>query len=157
TLTVNLLTSPQYLWSIIPVSAMWLVLPVLGVPFAKKKLTPLMLVLDNVTVSIFLVIIDYVVDGQEWAMSYVVPFVLFGSALIVTIIVLCRKMTWRELFLFQLSIAAICFIPVIASRFFDFVFWPSAASAVYGIITIVGMLIFGDKSLKYETKKRFHF
>ncbi|MDP4089583.1 MAG: DUF6320 domain-containing protein, partial [Bacillota bacterium] len=47
TLTVNLLTSPQYLWSIIPVSAMWLVLPVLGVPFAKKKLTPLMLVLDN--------------------------------------------------------------------------------------------------------------
>jgi hypothetical protein len=136
---------------------MWLLLPVLGIPFAKKKITPLMIVLDNIAVCIFLVILDATVDKQEWAMSYVVPFVLFGSAFIVTIIVLLKKMTWRELYLFQLSIAAICFMPIIARIFFVFVFWPSIISAVYGLITIIAMIIFSDKRLKFESKKRFHF
>lgn len=157
TLVVNLLTPGHYLWSVVPIAAIWLLFPVIVLPLAKRKLTPMMIVLDNITISIFLIIVDSMVDAREWAMSYVVPFILFGSALIVTIIVVSKKMTWRELYLFQMSIAAICFIPIIASCFFNFVFWPSVASAVYGIITIIGMLIFGDKSLQFETKKRFHF
>jgi hypothetical protein len=94
---------------------------------------------------------------RGWAMGRVVPFVLSGSSMVVTIVVMFTKMTWRRLYLFEMAIAIICFIPLIMSGFFDFVFWPSIVSAAYGLITIIGMIIFGDRRLKYEAKKRFHF
>lgn len=155
--TVNILTLDNYLWSIIPICALWLLLPIIGVPINKGRITPLMIVMDNVLICIFLVILDITVGSGDWAMSYVVPFVLSGSALIVTIIVLLRKMTWKELYLFQLSIVFVCFIPIIARIFFTFMFWPSIVSAVYGILTIFAMFIFSDKDMKFESKKRFHF
>lgn len=155
--TINVLTFSTTLWSVVPISAIWLLIPVISLPFAKKKVTPLMIVLDNILICLFLLILDAATGKDEWAMSYVVPFILSGSSFTITIIVLLKKLTWKELYLFQLSIAAICFIPIVARVFFVFVFWPSIVSAVYGLITIIAMLIFSDKQLKFESKKRFHF
>jgi predicted nucleic acid-binding Zn ribbon protein len=156
-LTINILTPYKYFWSIIPVSAVFVIWQVVGVPIYKKTITPFMIFIDNAIISIFLIIIDLTIGNKGWAISYAVPFILFGSALIVTIIVIYIKMTWKEFYYFQLSIAAICFIPIIARAFFKFVFWPSLLSAAYGLITIIGMIIFGDKRFKHELKKRFHF
>lgn len=154
---VNMLTPHKFIWSIIPGTAIWMLWLSIAVPFIKRKITPRMIVIDNVMISIFLIIIDVTFKQDAWAMSYVVPFVLSGSALIVTIIVLCLKMTWKEFYYYQLAIAIICFIPLIARCYFNFIIWPSIVSAIYGAITIIGMLIFGDKKLKFEAKKRLHF
>lgn len=154
---VNMLTSYEYLWSMIPISAMWLLWMVIGIPIIKRKVTPLMIALDNVVVSIFLNIIDVTLDQQGWAMSYAVPFVLCGSALIITIIIMVTRINWKEFYLFQMVIVAICFVPIIFRIFFSFIFWPSVVSAGYGLVTILGMLILGNKRFKHEMKKRFHF
>ncbi len=154
---VNMFTPHRYLWGIIPIAGVWLALLVFGVPITKKRITSSMIILDNIAISIFLIIVDVTLGQNGWAMSYVVPFVLSGSALVVTIIVMFTKMTWKEFYLFQMAIVVICFIPIIARSFFNFVLWPSIISAAYGLITILAMIIFGDKKLKYEIKKRFHF
>jgi hypothetical protein len=155
--TINMITLDRYLWSIIPICAMWLLWLYLGVPIIKKKITPLMIVLNNGIVSIFLIIVDITTGNKGWAMSYVVSFILFGSALIVTIVALLTKITWKKFYLSQMTIVVICFIPLITRIFFSFVFWPSIVAATYGVITILGMLIFSYKKFKYETKKQFHF
>lgn len=154
---VNMFTPHRYLWGIIPIAGVWLALLVFGVPITKKRITSSMIILDNIVISIFLIIVDVTLGQNGWAMSYVVPFVLSGSALVVTLIVMFTKMTWKEFYLFQMAIVVICFIPIIARSFFNFVLWPSIISAAYGLITILAMIIFGDKKLKYEIKKRFHF
>lgn len=154
---VNMLTPYNNLWSFIAISAMWLLWLVFGVPIIKRKITPLMIVLDNIALGVFLNIIDMTLNQQGWAMSYVVPFILCGSALIITIIVKFTKLTWREFYLFQIAIVSICFIPIIIRIFFNFVLWPSLISAVYGLVTILGMLLFAYRKFKHETKKRFHF
>lgn len=153
---INMLTPHKYMWGITPIAGVWLALLVFGIPITKKKITPSMIILDNIAISIFLIIVDINLGYSGWAMSYVVPFILCGSALIVTIIVMYTKMTWKEFYLFQMAIVVICFIPIIARAYFDFVFWPSIISAAYGLVTILAMIIFGDKKLKYEIKKRFH-
>lgn len=154
---INMITLDKYLWSIIPISAIWLLWLYLGVPIIKKKITPLMIVLNNAIVSVFLIIVDITTGNKGWAMSYVVSFILFGSALVVTIIILLTKITWKKFYLSQMTIVVICFAPLIARIFFSFVFWPSIVAATYGVITILGMLIFSYKKFKYETKKQFHF
>lgn len=155
--TVNILTYSKYLWFIIPVSAIWLTFFLIGIPLFKRELTPKMIVLDTLASSAFLVLMDCVTGYKGWSMSYVVPFLIFGSSAATTCTVMLKKMTWKEFYLFQMSIVAICFIPILARIFFKFVFWPSIISAVYGLITIIGMFILGDRKFKFETKKRFHF
>jgi hypothetical protein len=154
---VNMFTPHRYLWGIIPITGVWLALLVLGVPLTKKKITSSMIILDNIAISMFLIIVDVTLGQNGWAMSYVVPFVLWGSSLVVTLVVMFTKMTWKEFYLFEMAIVVICFIPIIARTFFKFVLWPSIISAAYGLITLLAMIIFGDKKLKYEIKKRFHF
>lgn len=155
-LAVNLLTYENSLWSIIPISSVWLAFLILGLPITLRRITPFMIIMDNVILSFYLVIVDVATGYTGWAMGYAVPLMLFGSSLTVTIIVMCTRMTLRKFFLFQLAIAVICFIPLIMREFFDFVFWPSIVSAAYGFLTILGMLIFGDKKLRFEAKKRYH-
>lgn len=153
---INMLIPYKYLWSMIPISGMWLMWFVLGIPIIKKKVTPLMIIFDTVIVSIFLNVIDVTLNQNGWAMSYVVPFILSGSALIITVIILLTKVNWRSFYPFQLTIVIICFIPLVVRIFFSFLFWPSLVSAVYGLVTILGMLIFGYRKFKHETVKRFH-
>lgn len=156
-LMINLLTSQKYFWSFVVIFAVWNTFFILIKPFIKKKITAMMVVEDNILICIFLVVVDSTFKQNGWAMSYVVPFVIWGSSLIVTMIVICIKMTWKEFYLFEVSIAILCFIPIIVGLLFNYVLWPSIVSAVYGAITLIAMIIFGDKKFKYETKKRMHF
>jgi hypothetical protein len=155
--TINLLTPHRFIWSMIPISAVWLIWLVFGIPIIKKKITPLMIFQDNIIISIFLIIIDVTLKQNGWAMSYVVPFILSGSAFVITLMVMYIKMTWKEFYLFQMTIVAICFIPIVTRLFFRYEFGPSIVSAIYGLVTILAMAMFGDKKFKYETKKRLHF
>lgn len=153
---LNLLTPYKYFWSLIPISGMWLLWLVLGIPIIRKKITPAMIVLDNIIISIFLNIIDVTLTQQGWAISYVVPFILVGSTLAITIVFMLTKIDWKDYYPSQIAIVGLCFIPLIIRIFISFIFWPSVISAAYGFFTILGMIILGNKKFKHETKKRFH-
>jgi hypothetical protein len=154
---INLVTPHRYYWSIIPIFAVWMLWILFGVPLVKGTLTPLMMIFDNIIISILLIAIDTTFSLKGWTMSYIGPFVPSATALIITIIVVCLKTTWKEFYTFQMTIAAACCIPIATKLFYSFKLWPSVVSAIYGIVTILTMLIFGDKKFKYEAKKRLHF
>lgn len=153
---LNLITPHRYYWSIIPIASVWMLWILFGVPFTNRKLTPFMMILDNVIISVLLIIIDSTFDLKGWTMSYIGPFVPSGTAFIITIIVICLKTTWKEFYFFQITIVAACCIPIISKLFYNFELWPSIVSALYGLVTILAMIIFGDKRFKYEAKKRLH-
>jgi hypothetical protein len=154
--TVNMLTPHINLWSVTAIFGMWLAWLVVGIPIVKGRLTPMMIIIDDITISIFLYVVDRTFGNLGWAMDYAVPFVLCGSALVITVIVIAVKINWREFYLFQLAIVVICAIPLILREFMDFVLWPSIVSAIYGILTFIGIIILGNRKIKYETKKRLH-
>lgn len=154
---INLITPHKFYWSIITIASVWMLWVLFGIPFMNHKLTPLMMVIDNVIISVLLIIIDNTFHLKGWTMSCIGPFVPSATAFIITIIVVCLKTTWKEFYFFQITIAAVCCIPIISKLFYNFKLWPSIVSALYGIITILAMIIFGDKGFKYEAKKRLHF
>lgn len=156
-LGLNEITPHKYYWGIIPAAGVWLSWILVGIPIVKGKLTPLKIIQDDIIISFFLIVIDITFNLHGWTLSYIGPFVPSGTALIVTLIVAFLKTTWREFYLFQITIAAACFIPIILRIFINFELWPSLVSALYGFVTIMAMIIFGDKKFKYETKKRLHF
>jgi len=155
--SLNLITPHKYYWSIIPIFAVWMLWILFGIPIMKGKLAPLMMIFDNVIISILLIAIDTTFSLKGWTMSYIGPFVPSANALIITIIVVCLKTTWKEFYSFQMTIAVVCCLPIVTKLFYSFKLWPSIVSALYGIVTILAMIIFGDKKFKYEAKKRLHF
>ncbi|MBL4934514.1 hypothetical protein JK636_01935 [Clostridium sp. YIM B02515] len=154
---LNLITPHKYYWSIIPIFAVWMLWILFGVPIIKGKLAPLMMIFDNVIISILLIAIDTTFSLKGWTLSYIGPFVPLATAFIITIIVVCLKTTWKEFYSFQMTIAAVCCLPIVIKLLYSFKLWPSIVSALYGIVTILAMIIFGDKKFKYEAKKRLHF
>jgi len=154
---MNLITPHKYYWSFIPICAVWILWLLIGVPIMQRNLTPFMMIFDNVIISIFLIIIDTTFNLGGWTMSYIGPFIPSATALIITIIVVFLKTTWKEFYFFQITIAAACCMPIITKLFFNFELWPSIVSALYGVVTILAMIIFGDKRFKYEANKRLHF
>jgi hypothetical protein len=154
---INYVTPHKYYWSNVPIIAVWMLWILVGVPIRKGKLTPQMMIWDNVMLYLLLIVIDITFSLKGWTMSYIGPFVPLGTALIITIIVVCLKTTWKEFYLFQITIGAVCCIPIIAKLFYNFELWPSIVSMIYGMVTILAMIIFGDKKLKFEAKKRLHF
>jgi hypothetical protein len=100
--------------------------------------------------------LDRTFSKRGWALAYVIPFVLCGSALAMTIVITAARISWRHFYLFEGSMVIICCIPLILSRFMYFILWPSIVSAAYGLTTLIGMIVLGNRKLKHETKKRFH-
>jgi hypothetical protein len=154
---INLITPHRYYWSIIPIISVWMLWILLGIPIVKGRLAPSMMILDNVIISVLLISIDITFSLKGWTMSYIGPFIPSATALIITLISVFLKMTWKEFCYFQITIAVVCCIPIIAKLFYNFKLWPSIVSALYGIVCILAMLIFADKKFKNEAKKRLHF
>lgn len=155
-LVINMLVTPKMYWSITSIFGMWLIWITAGMPIIRGRITPLMILMDDIVISVFLYVIDITYGNTGWAMSYAVPLVLSGSALIITIIVVAARINWREFYLFELAIVIICITPIILRQFMDFVLWPSIASAAYGVFTFIGIIVLGHKKLTHETKKRLH-
>lgn len=155
-LVINLLTGPSFLWSLIPISGVWLLWLLIAVPVIKKKITPLMLIMDSLIISGVLIALDFFTGGEGWSINYVVPGILFCFSFTVTVIIMVNRMTRKKFWLFQFSIAFICILPVLVRFFIEFVLWPSLVAAAYGFVTIAGMFIFGDQTLKNEARKRLH-
>lgn len=153
---VNMLTPYISLWSAIAIYGMWLAWLVVGIPVIRKRISPFVIILDDIAISIFLYVIDINTGNLGWSLDYAIPFVLCGSALTITIIVISARINWREFYLFEFAIVIICFIPFILRRFMEFVFWPSIVSAIYGGLTFLGIIVMCSRKLKQETRKRLH-
>jgi hypothetical protein len=154
---INLFTHNKYKWNTVAILGVWMLWILFGAPIIKGRLTSLMLIIDNVIIWTLLIVIDSTVSLRIRTLGHVGPFIPSATGVIITLIAVYLKINWKEVYLYQMTIAALCSIPIIVELSYDFTFWPSIVSALYGVATILAMMIFGGKRFKYEAKKRLHF
>ena len=101
--------------------------------------------------------IERFLSGGHWALEYVVPFMTTAATLIIAVFSLAKSTQWREYIIYLMMITFFGFIPLVLFAFgIADVVWPSAASALFSFIILMGTIIFADHRLKNEVKKRFH-
>jgi hypothetical protein len=156
---VNILTyeNDQTLWAIIVILAMGYLWVLLRSTFKTKANAPTKLVIQMVTLSIFMFGIDYVTGYDKWSINYVIPFLSMASLLSIISLLVGNGVRFGEYSLYLFSSVLLGMIPFIL-WLFKLVdeLWPSLAAASLSIATIIGMLVFADKETKEEIKKRFH-
>ncbi len=111
-----------------------------------------------VSLGLVLYIIDYYTGNTKWSINYAIPFFLILATFAITLLILLKRVGRSEYLLSQLVIAVFGLVPLIFLPFgvLDVV-WPSVASGAYALITLGSTILFADRYVGDELKKRFHF
>lgn len=159
-LLVNLIYYNDNLWSLYVIGGsiyLWILFKstiLSKKPIAKK------LIIQMIFISLVVAIIDFasnktIING--WSVSYVIPALSFATTIANIIVVMIKRMKYSDYILYFLGTIFLGFVPFILYLFnITNILWPSLSAACLSIITILGMIIFGDRHTKDEIKKRLH-
>lgn len=154
---INLLAAPGFLWSLIVVAALaylWLSVPPLlrrGVNYAKR------IMFQVVFTSLLVVALDFIIGYRGWSVTFVIPALLDAAILAVAVMVVFNRVNWAQYIFYQLVIGVFGFVPLV-------LYLLDIAQNLVMVLVTAGLalasillsIIFGDKSLKSDFKRRFH-
>ena len=155
--TINMLNFSGTWWSLIVIGNilyMWI-----AVSTAVRRRTKLGLnvLIQAISLSALMVFIDMFSSHTNWALNYVVPFLLMTATMSITVIIIVLRMDSRSFILYFFLTALIGFIPILLLVIGQVnVVWPSLVSAIYSGLSLSSLFIFADRDTKQELKRRFH-
>lgn len=156
-LTINFASSGRISWSIIVlvnILYMWIAI---GTAIKRRARLGYNVMVQAVSLSALMVIFDFFAGHSNWALNYVVPFLLISAMISITIIIIVKRVAIGEFILYFVLTALMGFIPVIMLAVGQVtVRWPAITSAFYGGLSLISIFIFADNATKTELKKRFH-
>lgn len=157
-LLINLLTEPNKLWFLYVLGPVLYGLLLINHTILSKAHTGSKVIFQVIALSIMFFILDAASGSSKWSIHYVIPFLVMLATLFVTMIVLRKPMKWREYIGYLTTMVILGFLPVILFlSSWSTVLWPSAATALYALLTLIGMILFSEKAMKNEIVRRFHF
>lgn len=155
---INLLTNRNELWFLYVLGPVLYGVLFINHTILSKAHTGSKVIFQVIALSVMLFILDAASGGSRWSIHYVIPFLVSLATLFVTIIVLRKPMKWREYIGYMTTMVILGFLPVILFlSSWSTVLWPSAATALYALLTLIGMILFSEKTMKNEIVRRFHF
>lgn len=157
-LLINLLTDPDTLWFLYVLGPVLYGLLCINHTILSKAHTGSKVIFQVIVLSIMLFILDAASGSSKWSIHYVIPFLVTLATLFVTIIILRKPMKWSEYIGYMSTMVVLGFLPVILFlSSWSTVLWPSAVTALYALLTLIGMVLFSEKTMKNEIVRRFHF
>ncbi|WP_010096418.1 DUF6320 domain-containing protein [Ornithinibacillus scapharcae] len=156
-LLINFLVSPNHLWALYIVGAVIYLYVSINHTVYSFAHTGSKIVGQVISFSIMVILIDITSGFQRWSVNFVIPFLIITATLLITIIILFKRMRWQEYVGFILAMIVMGFLPIglyisgIATTL-----WACAITSLYALLTLIGMLTFSNKTFKEEFVRRFH-
>lgn len=157
-IVINLMSGANGFWSIaVLASALYAWLLVRHTVLSKVH--PGAKILAQVFgISGLLFVLNILSGSARWSVNYVFPFLVIAGTLLITIIIVSKRTTWKEYIGHIITLILLGFAPLILYAFgISQVLWTGVTAAAYAFLTLFGMLLFSDKGFKNELIRRFHF
>lgn len=158
-LVINLATYKENpaMWSLIPIGgiAYFWFLVTLGI-LSRHNIAFKFAALTTLLIGL-LILIDFRSDGGGWSYNYVMPLLLTLCNLSVSVIILIKRMDYRDYIVYLLMIVVFSIVPLVLLlvNVIDEA-WPALVSFGLAIFILSFIIFFFPKSIKDEIKKRFH-
>jgi hypothetical protein len=154
----NYLTYNGVIWSAITIAAIIYFWVLMTYSIKRNRNIASQILLQVICTSIFTVIMDNAIGYVGWSVNYVIPEIVILANISVLILVFVNRMYWNTYVINQIVIAICGLIPgVLFLCGLIKVPMPTIIATATSIIVLVVMMIFGDKTIKSELKRRFHF
>jgi len=155
---VNLYTDRERLWSAIIIAAILYFWTAISNLIRKNTNNAFKIFFQILIASLLAIIADIQLGNTGWALSYVVPSLFGLGSLGVIILIIYNRTNWSDYVLYQTFIALFGFVPFILYKTgLAESFVMSLISFVLSFLSLLATFFFGDRSIKNEFKRRFHF
>ncbi|MFS0562975.1 DUF6320 domain-containing protein [Terribacillus sp. 179-K 1B1 HS] len=156
-LLINVLVNMEYLWVLAVAGPVVYLFLSLNHTIFSLAHTGSKIVVQVLGLSIMLVSIDIMSGFHRWSVNFVIPFLIIAATLLITAIILKKRMRWQEYAGYILAMIVMGFLPIgLYITGVATILWACAVTSLYAFLTLIGMLIFSDKTLKEEFVRRFH-
>lgn len=155
--SANILVAGTYAWSLF-------ILGVLGSVWAslinlinQRKNIPKNIWYQVLTISAIALVWDFLTGWRGWSINYVIPLACVFAMISMAIISKIRKLHIEDYILYIIIDGLFGIVPVIfiIMGFLD-VLYPSVICIATSVISLATIIIFEDKSLIAEIKRRLH-
>lgn len=153
----NYLTYNGVIWSAITIAAIIYFWIIMTYSIKHNRNIASQILVQLLCVSILTVIMDNAIGYIGWSVNHVIPEIMILANVAVLILVFINRMYWHAYVLNQIVIAVCGLIPG-ALFLFGLIKTPlpTILATATSFIVLVAMIIFGDKTIKSELKRRFH-
>lgn len=155
---INLLVTPDFLWCLIVLAAAvycWTTIPPLlrkGVNFAKQ------ITFQIVLTALLAIALDFIIGFQGWSVDYVLPGLLCAGIAATCAMAIFNQTNWAQYALYQVLMGVFGFVPLL-------LYMLSISDSLVLVLVTAGLalasllitFLFGDRTVKEEFKRRFHF
>ncbi|MDD2376056.1 MAG: DUF6320 domain-containing protein [Clostridia bacterium] len=158
TIIINYATYNGLLWSVISIAFILYFWSIISHAIKHNINIAYKFLVQTICISLLTIIIDYIMGYTGWAVNYVVPELIITANIAVLILIIVNRMNWYNYVLYQMAIVILGFIPLIL--FFLGIIhepWSTTISVVVSLMILCGTMIFSDKNVKNELKRRLHF
>lgn len=156
----NIFTYEKYshLWSIFADIVMFSVWIILLVTFSKRILVGGKILIYFWILAVAFFLLDIFTGFNKWSTTYIIPFMTVAITFVITLVAIARRKLYKEYmgYLLMAIFTGICPILLFAFSLSDKL-WTCIVAVVYSVLTLVGLLIFSDRSFRKEIIKRFHY
>ena len=157
-IVTNYLTYNGVIWSAITIAAIIYFWVIMTYSIKRNRNIASQILVQVVCASIITVIMDNAIGYVGWSVNHVIPEIIILANVAVLILVFVNRMYWNTYVINQIVIAICGLIPgVLFLCGLIKVPLPTILATATSFIVLVVMMIFGDKTIKSELKRRFHF
>lgn len=156
-IAVNILLPDRGAWSLFILGGLGSVWASLITLINQRKNIPKNIVYQVMTISIMALIWDLLTGWRGWSINYVIPLVCVFAMISMAVISKIRKLHIEDYILYIIIDGLFGIVPIafIAFGFLD-VLYPSIICIATSVISLSTIIIFEDKKLIAEIKRRLH-
>lgn len=154
---INILLPQRGAWSLFILGGLGSVWASMITAINKRNNIPKNIVYQVMIISVIVIIWDLIMGWRGWSISYIIPLVCFFAMISMAIISKVRKLFIEDYILYIIIDGLFGIVPIIFIIMGNLkVLYPSLLCIVTSIISLSTILIFEEKSLWAEIKRRLH-
>lgn len=155
---VNFFVAPKPMWSLLVLGGLaygWLIIP----PILRRGTNKAsQVVMQVLLTSILLIGVDFFFGYRGWSVNYVVPSLFIAGMLTLALFIVFNRTNWRQYLIYQFIMALFSLVPLVLFLFgISTSLVMALVAASLGFASIFATVVFGDRSVKNEFRRRFHF
>jgi len=157
-IVTNYLTYNGVIWSAITIAAIIYFWVLMTYSIKRNRNIASQILVQVICASILTVIMDNSIGYIGWSVNYVIPEIIILANISLLIIITLNRMYWHTYILNQMVIATCGLIPgVLYICGVIKVPLPTIIATATSFLVLAVTMIFGDKTIGSELKRRFHF
>ncbi len=154
----NYFTYNGVIWSAITIAAIIYFWIIMTYSIRRNRNITSQVLVQVLCISILTVIMDYSIGYIGWSVNHVIPEIIILANISVLILAFVNRMYWHTYVLNQIVIAICGLVPgVLWLCGLIKILLPTLVATGTSVIVLIAMIIFGDKTIKSELIRRFHF